>query len=205
MFKYKYVFPLLKAIVYVPFPIKLMSYVSYVQVGRWRNEEGFVMREDSAWEKAEHPRWRPLVATVGWLRILLVNTVFQSYQLNRDRVTFNSVLRPASGYWMCSPIGSMFRSSSLRMCSMALRHPDKIFATVLPPPQPWPAPTSPSLSPTCRTSSSLQWKESRLDDRTLTRVLSNLQGALRSVHKRKISWPIEESSSSKYGYPIIAS
>ena len=52
MFKYKYVFPLLKAIVYVPFPIKLMSYVSYVQVGRWRNEEGFVMREDSAWEKA---------------------------------------------------------------------------------------------------------------------------------------------------------
>ena len=96
---------------------------------------------------------------------------------------------------------SMFRSSSLRMCSMALRHPDKIFTTVLPPPPPWPAP--PSLSPTRRTSSSLQWKESGLDDKTLTRVLSHLQSALRSNHKRKISWPVEESSSSEYVYLTI--
>ncbi len=94
----------------------------------------------------------------------------------------------------------MFRSSSLRMCSMALRHPDKIFTTVLPPPPPWPVPNSLSLSPTWRTSSSLQWKESGLDDKTLTRVLSYLQRTLRSVHKRKISWPVEESSSSKYVY-----
>ena len=87
-------------------------------------------------------------------------------------------------------------SRSLRL--MALRHPDKIFTTVLPPPPPWPAPNSLSLSPTWRTSSSLQWKEAGVDDKTLTRVLSYLQRTLRSVHKRKISWPVEESSSSKY-------
>ena len=100
----------------------------------------------------------------------------------------------------------MFKSSSLRtLCSMALRHPDKIFTTFLPPPPPWPAPNSLSLSPTWRTSSesSLQWKESGPDDKTLTTVLSYLQRTLRSVHKRKISWPVEESSSSKYVYLTV--
>ena len=80
---------------------------------------------------------------------------------------------------------------------MALRHPDKIFTTALPPPPPWPAPTSPSPSPTWKT---LHWKESGPDDKTLTGVLLRLQYALRSVHKRKISWPVEASSSSKYAY-----
>jgi hypothetical protein len=99
----------------------------------------------------------------------------------------------------------MFRSSSLRMCSMALRHPDKIFNTVLPLHH---LGQQHLILCLWRTSSLLQWKESELDDKTLMRVLSTgvisyLQRTLRSVHKRKISWPVEESSSSKYVYLII--
>ncbi|KAJ3873483.1 hypothetical protein F5051DRAFT_419141 [Lentinula edodes] len=89
----------------------------------------------------------------------------------------------------------MFRSSTLRLYSTILRHPDKIFSTVFLPPLSWPATDSLSPSPT-ETSSSLQWKESQLGDKTLTRILSNLQCTLRSVHKRKIYWPVEESRSS---------
>ena len=93
----------------------------------------------------------------------------------------------------------MLRACSLQL--MALIHPDKIFTTVPPPPPPWPAPTSLS---SCPTSPSLQWKEQKksgLGGKTLTRVLSNLQITLRSVHKRKISWPVEEFS--KYVYLTI--
>lgn len=92
----------------------------------------------------------------------------------------------------------MFRSCtpSLRMRSTTLINPDKIFTTI-PPPPPWPATTLLPPSPTWRASSSLQWKERGLGDKTLTRILSNLQCTLRSVHKRKIFWPVE-SSSSKY-------
>ena len=86
-----------------------------------------------------------------------------------------------------------------RMCLTSLRYPDKIFVSDPPPPPPWPKTTS---HPILASSSSLQWKESKRDNKTLTRVLSKLQNNLRSVHKRKIVWPSEESVSSKY-VPIL--
>src|SRR5258705_13583955 len=82
-----------------------------------------------------------------------------------------------------------------RMCFTSSRHPDKIFITDPPLslPPPWPITTSrPTLA-----SPSLQWKEAKDDDKTLPRVLSKLQNTLRSVHKRKVVWPSEESVSSK--------
>ncbi|TFK37015.1 hypothetical protein BDQ12DRAFT_736436 [Crucibulum laeve] len=83
------------------------------------------------------------------------------------------------------------------MCSTSLRHPHQIFSGVsVPSPPPWPAPTSPSLSQTFTTSSSLQWKESKdQNKKRVARVLSHLQRNLRSVHKRKVAWPAEESIS----------
>ncbi|KAH7916633.1 hypothetical protein BJ138DRAFT_1139528 [Hygrophoropsis aurantiaca] len=76
-----------------------------------------------------------------------------------------------------------------RMCSTSLRQPNKIFAKVPLPPLPWPKPTS----PTCTNSSSVQWKEAKGNKKTLPRVLSHLQQTLRSVHRRKVAWPDEES------------
>ena len=87
-----------------------------------------------------------------------------------------------------------------RMCSTSLRCPDKIFSTGTIPPPLWSKTTSTSSSPKLAPSSSMQWKESKPEDKTLRRVLSNLQKTLCSIHKRKIHWPSEESFSSKYVY-----
>lgn len=76
---------------------------------------------------------------------------------------------------------------------MSLMYPDKVFVNVPPLPRPWTMPISPLSSQISSVSSSLQWKEAKEDDKTLTRVLSNLQHTLRLVHKRKITWPAEES------------
>jgi len=103
-------------------------------------------------------------------------------------------------------IGSMFTPRALktlspiqyRMCSTSLVHPDQIFSKSVPYQPPWPKPTSLPSSLTWTASSSLQWKESKVDDKTVARLLTRLQRALRSVHKRKVTWPIEESTSSKY-------
>ncbi|KAJ3767802.1 hypothetical protein FB446DRAFT_848867 [Lentinula raphanica] len=76
------------------------------------------------------------------------------------------------------------------MSSTVLRHPDKIFDTPPPPPPPWSAEVS--LSP--RTPPSPHWNESRT---VLRRVLLRLQTTLRSLHKRKIHWPIESPDSSR--------
>ncbi|KAJ3974795.1 hypothetical protein EV361DRAFT_892558 [Lentinula raphanica] len=74
-----------------------------------------------------------------------------------------------------------------------LRHPDKIFTTAPPAPPPWPTASiflSSNLTP--RTLPSVQWKPSST---TLRWTISYLQTSLRSLHKRKIPWPIEDPHS----------
>ncbi|CAL1707803.1 unnamed protein product [Somion occarium] len=81
--------------------------------------------------------------------------------------------------------------------STSLRHPDQIFSTPPPPLPPWTGPVSPLLKQSL-TVSQLNWTKSSEDDRTLSRVLWFLQRTLRSVHKRKVTWPAEESIPSDF-------
>ncbi|KAI0091631.1 hypothetical protein BDY19DRAFT_991317 [Irpex rosettiformis] len=80
---------------------------------------------------------------------------------------------------------------------VSLKHPDQIFtiSTSLSLPL-----TRSALHPACSNQTSLgleplllRWKECQPDDRSLSRVLRNLQQTLRSVHKRKILWPVNEA------------
>src|SRR6188768_3931628 len=80
-----------------------------------------------------------------------------------------------------------------RMYSTSMIHPDRIFNNSPPSPPPWSEPTSSSSNQTWTTSHSLRWKECEDDDRTLKPVLYALQQTLRSVHKHKIIWPVEET------------
>ncbi|KAJ3767805.1 hypothetical protein FB446DRAFT_753756 [Lentinula raphanica] len=84
------------------------------------------------------------------------------------------------------------------MGSTVLIRPNKIFTISPPPPPPWPASTSLTLSPTQETSSFAQWKKS---NKTLYGVLSGLQNALRSLHKRKVLWPVENNDSASISTP----
>lgn len=81
---------------------------------------------------------------------------------------------------------------------MSLVHPDKIFANVPPLPRPWTKSISPLSSESSIVSPSLQWKQAEGYNKTLPRELLHLQQTLRSVHKRKVAWPIEESLLTKY-------
>ncbi|KAJ3974805.1 hypothetical protein EV361DRAFT_597645 [Lentinula raphanica] len=83
--------------------------------------------------------------------------------------------------WSGRTLGTKFPQ---RTGSTALLPPDKIF-TAAPPAPPWPV-VSPSS--TWKPFPSVQWKESNT---TLPRVLFHLQTDLRSLHKRKILWPVE--------------
>jgi hypothetical protein len=94
-----------------------------------------------------------------------------------------------------SPI--LYRMHSTLTC---LRNPDKIFSGTTPSAPNWPEFTSSSRNWT--TSSSLQWDERKGDDRRLYGVLFILQRTLRSVHKRKVSWPVEELTCSQY-VPVL--
>jgi len=84
--------------------------------------------------------------------------------------------------------------------SMSLIHPDKIFSNVsrVPLPRPWPDVISPTPTIPVR----FQWQESE-DNRALVIPLEDLQMALRSVHKRKVTWPADESYLSGYLYYFI--
>jgi len=88
-----------------------------------------------------------------------------------------------------------------RMSSTSLRYPDHIFDNPPPPPPPWPESSSRPPNQIRTASPSLQWKQSKSDERTLVRVLHNLQSTLRSVHKHKVVWPEEDGISSKCVFP----
>ncbi|GJJ06695.1 hypothetical protein Clacol_000890 [Clathrus columnatus] len=80
-------------------------------------------------------------------------------------------------------------SSMSSTMSLSLIHPDKIFTDVPPLPRPWTI--SPQLTPSQGSSVSLKWKESRGLHRG---PLRRFQTALRTVHKRKVTWPVDESA-----------
>ncbi|CAL1712994.1 unnamed protein product [Somion occarium] len=80
-------------------------------------------------------------------------------------------------------------SSTVSTC---LRHPDHIFLDAPPPPPPWIGSVSSLQDQTSTISAQLEWTKSKEGDESLYRVLSRLQAALRSVHKRKMMWPAEE-------------
>ncbi|KIM43986.1 hypothetical protein M413DRAFT_433218 [Hebeloma cylindrosporum] len=77
----------------------------------------------------------------------------------------------------------------------SLVYPDRIFSRVPPPPRHSPKPISPSCQ-TLTGSIPLQWQESK-NDKTPFYKLGRLQSTLRLVHKRKVSWPTEESNLSE--------
>ena len=89
-----------------------------------------------------------------------------------------------------------YRMSSTH--STSLIYPDRIFSSVPPPPRHWPPkPILPS-SQTLTVPIALQWQESKDDKIQTFRKLYPLQQTLRSVHKRKVSWPTDESNLSEY-------
>lgn len=115
---------------------------------------------------------------------------------------FRMSLGPLADVWCTCPnirtlvSSSMFGFCSRRMSSMALRHPDKIFTTIPPPPPSWSILdfSQPLTSPSKRA----PWTRSGPDGYGKTAdVLKRLQHALRCVHKRKILWQDEISCSSK--------
>ena len=48
----------------------------------------------------------------------------------------------------------------------------------------------------------VQWKEGNDSGRSLKRTLDRFSRALRSVHKRKINWPTDESFPNEWAYPV---
>ncbi|KAF9486111.1 hypothetical protein BDN70DRAFT_916359 [Pholiota conissans] len=85
----------------------------------------------------------------------------------------------------------------------SLIHPHKIFSVGVPSPPPWPeqASESHSVPKQMQTSSVsvLQWKPT--EQPLIRRALIKLQFILRAVHKRKIVWPVEDTSTSSSQSP----
>ncbi|KAJ3825600.1 hypothetical protein F5878DRAFT_723879 [Lentinula raphanica] len=88
------------------------------------------------------------------------------------------------------------------MGETTLKHPDNIFNVAPPPPPPWLTDAPFPHIPTLRSSPSIQWNEFSTQRKTLRWTLSKLQNSLRSLHKRKILWPVERYDSSSNLTPI---
>ncbi|KAI0339228.1 hypothetical protein BDW22DRAFT_1361707 [Trametopsis cervina] len=72
-------------------------------------------------------------------------------------------------------------------------YPDRVFTDSLPPPRPWTT-VSTQIAPTS-VATSMEWERYGTHSGYLrfSRIVRGFQTALRSVHKRKISWPADES------------
>ncbi|KAI0339229.1 hypothetical protein BDW22DRAFT_1361710 [Trametopsis cervina] len=71
------------------------------------------------------------------------------------------------------------------------KYPDRVLAGSLPSPRPWATPSpARALTPPA---TSIEWQRFEGEFTKLHKILRNFQTALRSVHKRKIIWPADES------------
>jgi len=129
--------------------------------------------------------------------------------------------------WKEMPILSMLRlyrllhRPRLNYMSTHLISPHKVFSKPLPSPPPWPkqiavlSDTKQATSPQWRSCLAIsrhgsenpksscfsaQWKECNDDKRRLDWMVNRLATTLRSVHKRKINWPKNESFPNEWAY-----